>query len=66
MIDKLITFLIHCPKCQHEWSSALGQAQLLEALEKGTPIRVYASCHGSWDLSESDREQLRLRLRTLP
>jgi hypothetical protein len=64
MIDKLITFRIHCPLCQQEWTSALSQSEISDALDKGLPIRVYASCHGSWDLSESDRQQLLLRLHT--
>jgi hypothetical protein len=64
MIDKLITFLVHCPQCQQEWTSALSLGEISDALDKGTPIRVYATCHGSWDLSERDRQSLLLRVRS--
>jgi hypothetical protein len=63
MIDELITFLVRCPQCQREWTSALSQSEISGALDKCTPIRVYATCHGRWDLSENDREQLVLKLR---
>ena len=62
MIDKIIAFPVRCPQCQQEWTSALSQGEVSEALDKGTPIRVYASCHGSWELTDSDREQLRTKL----
>jgi hypothetical protein len=39
MVDKLITFLVRCPQCQHEWTSALRQSEISDALDKRTPRR---------------------------
>jgi hypothetical protein len=61
MIDNLITFFVRWPQCQQEWTSALTRTEISDALDTGKPIRVYASCHGSWDLNESHRQQLLLK-----
>jgi hypothetical protein len=59
MANKLIRFPVHCPICKKEWTSALEQGEILDALDNDKPIRVYAQCHSeSWDLGQPEREIL--------
>lgn len=64
MTERLLKFPVKCPICGTEWISALSVTAIQEALEKGTPIRVYAECHDwEWDLKEAEREALTARIR---
>ncbi|MGO9934662.1 MAG: hypothetical protein ACLPV8_23005 [Steroidobacteraceae bacterium] len=59
MTEVFIRFPVNCPICKHEWISSRTKSEILDALDKDKPIRVYAECHDwHWDLGESERTEL--------
>jgi hypothetical protein len=59
METKLIRFPVYCPTCRKEGTYDLPQGQILDALNTGVAIPVYAACHNqTWNLSVSEREDL--------
>jgi hypothetical protein len=62
METKVIRFPVYCPTCKKEWIYGLPQAQVLDSLDKGTAIPVYAACHNkTWNLGDSERKDLEAR-----
>jgi hypothetical protein len=62
METKVIRFPVYCPACRKEWTYGLPQGQILDALNSGAVIPVYAACHNqTWNLSASAREDLAAR-----
>ena len=60
MNELTIRFPVTCPLCARELLMELPVALVAEALVKGSPIRLRASCHDiCWDATQSEVEQIR-------
>jgi hypothetical protein len=62
METKVIRFPVYCPACRKEWTYGLPQDQILNSLNIGAMISVYAACHNmTWNLNAGEREDLAAR-----
>ena len=60
MEKTLVRVPVVCPECGQEWLMEFSAAALVETLDTGAPIRLYARCHDRvWVATETEREQLR-------
>jgi hypothetical protein len=59
MQDYVLRVPVVCPQCSNESLVELQAQMIREALTRGDPIRLSASCHGqTWNANEVEREQL--------
>ena len=53
---------VRCPLCAKEQLQTLPIAATAEALLSGSVLKLWSNCHGQWDATAIERQQIRTYL----